>query len=126
MSTPLRPLHCGEGLEAHAGRELQASCQFFHFRRCCFLALGNSGIDGLKEQFLEEFRIGRVNDGRIYGQFRKIAVAGGGNFQFSAGSFRSNGLRGKLFLSCCKSGLHLLNLLHHFHYVHGRCVWVVS
>ena len=23
-----------------------------------------------------------------------------------------------------KPGLHLLDLLHHFHYVHGRCVWM--
>ena len=42
-------------LEAHAGRETQASCQLFHFRRGCFLTLGNSCIDGLKEKLLEKF-----------------------------------------------------------------------
>lgn len=54
----------------------------------------------------------------------KVAVTGGGNFQFSSSSFRCNGLGGEFFLSGRKPCLHLLDLFHHFHYVHGRCVWV--
>lgn len=55
MFASSEPMHCGDRLEAHAWREIQASCQLFHFRRGCFLTLGNSCIDGLKEKLLEKF-----------------------------------------------------------------------
>ena len=43
--------------------------------------------------------------------------------QVAARAFRGNGLGGQLFLGGGKSGLHLLDLLHHFHHVHGCRIW---
>ena len=68
MFAPSEPVHGNGRLKAHAGGQVQPARQLFHFRGCGFLAFGDGGVNGLQEQVLEKFGVGRVNDGGINNQ----------------------------------------------------------